>query len=86
MVTTSAPFLCMTLLQMNAQLRAHTQRQIDRGTMSVKLLAAKSGMSEPHISLWLHGKRDCSLFALSAVLHVLGMAVELVPAAKDERR
>jgi transcriptional regulator with XRE-family HTH domain len=77
----------MTLIQMNIFMRQWTQKRINEGKLSVKVLSMRSGLSQAHVSNWLHGKRDCSLFALSSLLVVIGLVVELVPAsaARDRR-
>jgi transcriptional regulator with XRE-family HTH domain len=61
-------------------LAANTRRlanaRINAGRLSVKLLAAQTGISTSHISLWRNRKRSLSVRSLSAILKALGMTVD----------
>jgi hypothetical protein len=50
--------------------------------MSVKLLSAKTGLSQPHLSLFLHGHKRLSIDAMDKVLVAQDLAVEVLPARK----
>jgi transcriptional regulator with XRE-family HTH domain len=69
----------MTLIQVQVRTRELTQRQIDRGQMSVKLLSARTGIRESHCSNWLHGRRGASVHFLSRVLDALRVELEITP-------
>jgi transcriptional regulator with XRE-family HTH domain len=69
----------MTLNQTQVRARELTQRQIDKGRMSVKLLSARTGLKESHCSNWLHGNRGASVGFLSRVLDALEVELEILP-------
>ena len=75
----------MTLTGVEGRARVIAQRAIDRGSMSVSLLARKSGYSQSHVSNWLHGGRAASCAALDTILTALGIELELVPIVKSEK-
>ena len=67
---------CMTLSSLHANLRTVIQARINRGSISVKLLSARTGISQPHLSMYIHGKKNLSVSSLSDVLHALGFMVD----------
>jgi transcriptional regulator with XRE-family HTH domain len=69
----------MKLERMHEQARAALNYRVQRGTMTIKLLSAMSGVGQSHVSNFLHGKRKLSLHTLSRVLVALGLEAELVP-------
>jgi transcriptional regulator with XRE-family HTH domain len=74
----------MNFTRMHDRLRLELQRRIQRGTLSVSLLARQSGFGQPHISNFLRGKRQLSLEALDRILAVQHLAVpDLLPAVRE---
>ena len=66
---------------MHEQLRVILLRRIQRGTLSVSLLARQTGFGQSHLSNFLHSKRQLSLDALDRVLAAQHMtAADLLPA------
>jgi transcriptional regulator with XRE-family HTH domain len=72
----------MTLHRAHEQLRGALNYRIQRHTMSVKLLSAVTGIGQPHLCNFLHGRRSLSLESMDKVLHALGLTVELLPVRK----
>lgn len=75
----------MNFTQMHERLRLELVRRIQRGTLSVSLLARQSGFGQSHISNFLRGRRQLSLEALDRILfsqHI--SAWDLIPV--DRRR
>ena len=68
-----------TLRTVHDRTRLVLQRRIDAGSMSLKLLSAKTGISVSHLCLYLHGHKSLSLDALDTVLRALGFGVEALP-------
>lgn len=58
----------MNFSQMHERLRLELLRRIERGTVSVSLLARQTGLAPAHVSNFLHGRRRLSLSALDTVL------------------
>lgn len=58
----------MNFTQMHERLRLELLRRIQRGTLSVSLLARQTGFGQPHISNFLHSRRNLSLEALDTLL------------------
>jgi transcriptional regulator with XRE-family HTH domain len=74
----------MNFTQMHERLRLELLRRIQRGTLSVSLLARQSGFGQPHISNFLRSKRQLSLEALDRILTVQHLAVpDLLPAIRQ---
>jgi hypothetical protein len=70
----------MNFLQMHERLRLELLRRIQRGTLSVSLLARQTGYGQPHLSNFLGGKRQLSLEGLDRVLQAQQLtAADLVP-------
>lgn len=71
----------MNFSQMHERLRLELMRRIQRGTLSVSLLARQTGFGQSHISNFLHSRRQLSLDALDRILTALHMAaIDLMPA------
>jgi hypothetical protein len=58
----------MNFTQMHERLRLELLRRIQRGTLSVSLLARQTGLAQAHLSNFLHNRRQLSLQALDRVL------------------
>ena len=70
----------MNFLQMHERLRLELLRRIQRGTLSVSLLARQTGYGQPHLSNFLGGKRQLSLEGLDRLLRAQQLtAADLVP-------
>jgi len=70
----------MNLTQMHERLRLELLRRIQRGTVSVSLLARQTGFGQPHLSNFLHNRRLLSLEAIDRVLAAQHMtASDLLP-------
>ncbi|HEY1896665.1 MAG TPA: hypothetical protein VGG62_10355 [Terracidiphilus sp.] len=70
----------MNFLQMHERLRLELLRRIQRGTLSISLLARQTGFGQSHISNFLRSRRQLSLEALDRVLHAQHMtAGDLLP-------
>ncbi len=69
-------------MNLQDQLRLVAQRKIDKGETSVKLLAAKTGLTQSHVSNTLHAKRTLSIRAYETMLAALGFTAQIFPRAK----
>ncbi len=70
----------MNFTQMHERLRLELLRRIERGTLSVSLLARQTGFGQPHLSNFLHNRRQLSLEAIDRVLAAQHMtAADLLP-------
>lgn len=58
----------MNFTQMHERLRLELQRRIQRGTLSVSLLARQTGFGQSHLSNFLNGRRQLSLEAMDRIL------------------
>ncbi len=75
-----ADFPHMNFTQMHERLRLELLRRIQRGTLSVSLLARQTGFGQSHISNFLRSRRQLSLEALDRVLSSQRMnAWDLLP-------
>jgi hypothetical protein len=75
-----ADFPHMNFTQMHERLRLELLRRIQRGTLSVSLLARQTGFGQSHISNFLRSRRQLSLEALDRVLFAQQMnAWDLLP-------
>jgi hypothetical protein len=73
----------MDFHQMHERLRLELLRRIQRGTLSVSLLARQTGFGQPHLSNFLHSRRQLSLDAMDRVLAAQHMtAADLLPAQR----
>jgi hypothetical protein len=71
----------MNFTQMHERLRLELLRRIQRGTVSVSLLARQTGFGQSHLSNFLHSRRQLSLEALDRILAAQHMgAGDLLPA------
>ncbi len=71
----------MNFTQMHERLRLELLRRIQRGTLSVSLLARQTGFGQSHLSNFLHSRRQLSLEAIDRILAAQHMAaVDLLPA------
>jgi transcriptional regulator with XRE-family HTH domain len=77
----------MNFSRLQERVRLELLRRIKRGTLSVSLLARQTGMGQPHISNFLHGRRQLSLKTLDKILAAQRLAVEdLMPAGQESGR
>lgn len=58
----------MNFTQMHERLRMELLRRIQRGTLSVSLLARQTGFGQSHLSNFLHSRRQLSLEAIDRIL------------------
>ncbi len=66
---------------MHERLRLELLRRIQRGTVSVSLLARQTGFGQSHLSNFLHNRRQLSLEAMDRILAAQHMAAsDLLPA------
>jgi hypothetical protein len=72
----------MSLARIQQHQREALNYRIQRGTMSIKLLSVKTGLSQSHLCLFLHGRKRLSLDAMDKVLVAQGLAVEVLPIQK----
>lgn len=76
-----ADFPQMNFRQMHERLRKELLRRIDRGSVSVSLLARQTGLGQSHLSNFLHNRRQLSLDALDRVLAAQRLtSADLLPA------
>lgn len=76
----------MNITQMHERLRLELLRRIQRGTLSVSLLARQTGFGQSHLSNFLHCKRQLSLEAMDRILASQNMAAsDLLPATYNAR-
>lgn len=74
----------MNFTQMHERLRLELQRRIQRGTLSVSLLARQTGFGSSHLSNFLRSRRQLSLEALDRILAAQHLAAaDLLPAHPD---
>ncbi len=70
----------MNFTQMHERLRLELLRRMQRGTVSVSLLARQTGFGQPHLSNFLHNRRQLSLEAIDRVLAAQHLtAADLLP-------
>jgi hypothetical protein len=71
----------MNFTQMHEYLRLELHRRIQRGTVSVSLLARQTGLGQSHLSNFLHSRRQLSFDAIDRVLAAQHLsAADLLPA------
>ncbi len=74
----------MNFTQMHERLRLELQRRIQRGTLSVSLLARQTGFGQPHLSNFLRSRRQLSLEAMDRILAAQRLTVpDLLPAVRQ---
>ena len=72
----------MNFTQMHERLRLELLRRIQRGTVSVSLLARQTGFGQAHLSNFLHSRRQLSLEAMDRILAAQHLAAgDLLPAS-----
>jgi hypothetical protein len=77
----AANFPQMNFTQMHDRLRQELLRRIQRGTLSVSLLARQTGFGQAHLSNFLHSRRQLSLEAMDRILTAQHLTVaDLLPA------
>jgi hypothetical protein len=77
----AAKFPQMNFSQMHERLRLELLRRIQRGTLSVSLLARQTGFGQPHLSNFLRSRRQLSLEAIDRILAAQRLTVaDLQPA------
>lgn len=64
----------MNLTQMQERLRTELLRRVQRGSLSVSLLARQTGFAQAHLSNFLRGHRQLSLGGMDRVLQAQHMA------------
>jgi transcriptional regulator with XRE-family HTH domain len=75
----------MNFTQLQERVRLELLRRIERGTLSVSLLARQTELGQGHISNFLHGRRQLSLRTLDKIMKAQHLSVaELLPAARGE--
>lgn len=75
-----ADFPQMNFTQMHERLRVELLRRIQRGTLSVSLLARQTGFGQSHLSNFLHSHRQLSLEAMDSILSAQQIAAaDLLP-------
>ena len=81
----AANFPHMNFTQMHERLRLEMLRSIQRGTLSVSLLARQTGFGQSHLSNFLHSRRQLSLEAMDRILAAQQMtAADLLPACRRQ--
>src|ERR1019366_10591889 len=70
----AADFPQMNFTQMHERLRLELLRRIQRGTLSVSLLARQTGFGQSHLSNFLNTRRKLSLDAMDRILTAQHMA------------
>jgi len=74
----------MNFTQLQERVRLELLRRIERGTLSVSLLARQTGMGQPHVSNFLRARRGLSLATLDKVLQAQRLSVaDLLPARRE---
>jgi transcriptional regulator with XRE-family HTH domain len=76
----------MNFTQLQERVRVELLRRIERGTLSVSLLARQTGLGQPYVSNFLHGRRGLSLATLDRLLAAQRMSIaNLMPAPREAR-
>jgi hypothetical protein len=70
----------MNFTQIHERLRSEMLRRIQRGTLSISLLARQTGLGQPHLSNFLRARRRLSLEAMDRILAAQHLsAADLLP-------
>jgi transcriptional regulator with XRE-family HTH domain len=69
-------FQQMNFTQMHERLRLEMVRRVQRGTVSVSLLARQTGFGQSHLSNFLHSRRQLSLEAMDRILAAQHLAAD----------
>jgi hypothetical protein len=73
----------MNFIQMHERLRLELLRRIQRGSLSVSLLARQTGFGQAHLSNFLRSRRQLSLDAMDRILAAQHLAAsDLLPAVR----
>jgi hypothetical protein len=73
----------MNFTQVHDKLRIELLRRIQRGTLSVSLLARQTGFGQSHLSNFLHKRRHLSLQALDRILDAQHLSLDdLLPTGR----
>jgi transcriptional regulator with XRE-family HTH domain len=76
----------MNFSKLQERVRLELLRRIERGTLSVSLLARQTGLGQPHISNFLHRRRGLSLKTLDRILEAQHLQIaDLLPARRAAR-
>ena len=75
----------MNFSQMHERLRLELLRRVQRGSLSVSLLARQTGFGQAHLSHFLHRKRQLSLAGLDRVLAAQQLRAEDLLPSRDVR-
>jgi Cro/C1-type HTH DNA-binding domain len=75
----------MNFTQMHERLRLEVQRRIQRGSLTVSLLARQTGLGQSHLSNFLHARRQLSLEAMDRILAVQQMSAADLLAVQTRR-
>lgn len=74
----------MNFSQLQERLRLELLRRIERGTVSVSLLARQTGLVQGHVSNFLHGRRGLSVGTLDKLLAAQRLtADDLMPGRRE---
>ena len=65
----------MNFTQLQERVRLELLRRIDRGTLSVSLLARQTGLAQGHVSNFLRTRRQLSLGTLDKIMAAQGLGV-----------
>jgi Cro/C1-type HTH DNA-binding domain len=77
----------MNFTQIHERLRIELLRRIQRGTLSVSLLARQTGFGQAHLSNFLHSRRQLSLEAMDRILRAQHLGIgDLLPAQERPGR
>jgi len=76
------PFFVEGYVRIQDQLRAVLLRGISRGTLSVSLLARKTGLGQPQVSNFIRGRRNVSMGSFDKLLRAANFAAQLFPSDK----
>ena len=79
-----ADFPQMNFRQMHERLRQELLRRIERGSVSVSLLARQTGLGQSHLSNFLHSRRQLSLDAMDRVLAAQRLAADEAALGADQ--
>jgi len=81
----AANFPQMNFTQMHERLRLELLRRIQRGTLSVSLLARQTGFRQSHLSNFLRSRRQLSLEAMDRILAAQHLTVgDLLPEVRQK--
>ena len=67
------------MIKVHEQTRSVLNHRIQHGTMTIKLLAALTGISVSHLCNFTHGVKVLGLYSLYKVMHALDLDCEAFP-------